>query len=161
MNTTSITVSTSVAVPVDQLCPLIADVRRWPRWGPFTPVPGDRRNGRPQAIRLGRRLVRLQVTAPDAPYWLRYEARTAGFSHTADVTLSPTEEGGTEVSWRARLDGGLPGIAGRRRSRLAAEVARLLAALASYAEDAPTTRLEWAELAVATEAKRTEPALAA
>ena len=61
------------------------------------------------------------------------------------MTLSPTEDGGTDLHWRATPTRHLPGTARRRTAALEATVAGLAAQLSSAAEDPATTRAEWAD----------------
>ena len=143
------TVTRHIDAPVDRVFALLADVHDWPRWGPFTdtstPAHIDR-PGQPHPIRLGRHQLRVALTTPDAPYWLRYRL-TAGPTrarHTAEVTLSPTDDGGTDLHWRAAPTRHLPGTARRSIAALEAAVTQLVARLASAAEDPATTRVEWA-----------------
>ena len=146
---TRATVARHIDAPIETVFSLLADVHSWPRWGPFTdtgtPAHLDR-PGVPHPIRLGRRQLHVALSSPDAPYWVRY--RLAGgpalAQHTADVTLSPTDDGGTDLHWRATLTRHLPGTGRRRAAALEAAVARVAALLASAAEDPATTRAEWA-----------------
>ena len=146
---TRATVTRHVDASVDAVFALLADVHSWPRWGPFTatgtPAHSDQ-PGLPHPIRLGRHQLRVTVTAPDAPYWLRYRLTggPARALHTAEVTLSPTDDGGTDLHWRATPTRHLPGTARRRTAALEAAVAGLAAQLASAAEDPAITRAEWA-----------------
>jgi uncharacterized protein YndB with AHSA1/START domain len=138
-----------IDAPVDAVFALLADVHAWPTWGPFARSAArhlDRPGVVPHPVRLGRHDLRVLVTSPDAPYWLRYRLTAGPFRarHSAEVTLSPTDDGGTELSWRATMTHVVPGIGRRRTAALTAEVSRLSAQLASAAEDAPTTRVEWA-----------------
>ena len=146
---TPATVTRHIDAPIDTVFSLLADVHSWPRWGPFTesgtPAHIDQPEG-PHPIRLGRRQLCFALSSPDAPYWVRYRltggpART---QHTAEVTLSPTDDGGTDLHWRATPTRHLPGTARRRAAALEAAVAGLAAQLASAAEDPATTRAEWA-----------------
>lgn len=148
-----LSVSKSIGASADQLWPLLADTRNWSRWGPFTAAANDGGIGAPQGIALGRRTLHLYLTYLDAPYLLRYQAGTGGYSHTAELILSPTADGRTELTWRAELHRGLSRILGRP-TRLAREAGQLLSALAAYAEDPPTTRIEWAAQASASQAAR-------
>ena len=134
---TRATVTRHIDAPIETVFSLLADVHSWPRWGPFTdtgsPTHIDQ-PGVPHPIRLGRRQLHVALSSPDAPYWVRYRltggpART---QHTADVTLSPTDDGGTDLLWRATP------------TALEAAVAGVAAQLASAAEDPATTRAEWA-----------------
>jgi hypothetical protein len=142
------TVSRRVDAPPEDVWHVLTDVGSWSRWAPLT-------EGRPAAptasrhVRYGSLAMRVKVTSPDAPFWVRLQVTTAGgrFSHTGDVTLSPMPDGGTVLSWHATLTGGLPDVTGRRRARLEGAIAALAAALASYAEDPPTTRVDyWAQV---------------
>jgi len=149
---TRATVTRHIDAPIGTVFSLLADVHSWPRWGPFsdtdTPAHIDRPN-LPHPIRLGRHLLRVEITTPDAPYWLRYRL-TAGPTralHTAEVTLSPTDDGGTDLHWRATPTRRLPGTARRSAAALEAAVAQLAEQLASAAEDPATTRVEWAAVA--------------
>ena len=150
--TISPAVTRRIDAPVETVWALLAEVHTWPRWGPFshtgTPAHIDR-PGLSHHIRLGRHQLRVAVTAPDAPYWLRYRVTAGpyGVQHSAEVTLSPTDDGGTELQWRAAPTHGLAAIWRRRRTTLTAAVAELTARLASAAEDQPTTRAEWAQRA--------------
>ena len=147
-DTRSATVTRHIDAPIDTVFSLLADVHQWPRWAAFTDTtsPHLNRPGISHPIRLGRHQLRVDVTSPDAPYWIhvRLTDGPAGSLHTADVTLSPTDDGGTELVWRATLPTGLPGIGRLRRAALVTTVTELAAQLASAAEDTPTTRLEWA-----------------
>jgi uncharacterized protein YndB with AHSA1/START domain len=143
------TVTRHIDAPIDTVFSLLADVHRWPRWGLFTdtgiPAQMDR-PGVPHPIRLGRRDLHVALSSPDAPYWVRYRltGSPARAQHTADVTLSQTEDGGTDLHWRATRTRHLPGTPRRRTAALEAAVAGLAAQLASAAEDPATTRAEWA-----------------
>jgi len=144
---TRATVTRHIDAPIDTVFSLLADVHSWPRWGPFTATGTPAHQpGIPHPIRLGRHQLRVTVTSPDAPYWLRYRLTDgpARALHTAEVTLSPTDEGGTDLDWRATPTRHLPGTARRRTAALEAAVAELTAQLASAAEDPATTRAEWA-----------------
>ena len=162
---THATLTRHIDASVDTVFALLADVRTWPRWGPFTdtgtPAHIDRPD-LPHPIRLGRHRLRIALTAPDAPYWLRYRL-TAGPTralHAAEVTLSPTDDGGTDLHWRATPTRRLPGTARRSVAALETAVARLAAQLASAAEDPATTRVEWAdEAADETAPRRGTPAV--
>jgi uncharacterized protein YndB with AHSA1/START domain len=146
---TRATVTRHIDAPIGTVFSLLADAHSWPRWGPFTdtstPAQIDR-PGPPHPIRLGRHQLRVALTTPDAPYWLRYRLTDgpARVLHTAEVTLSPTDDGGTDLHWRASPTGYLPGTARRRTAALEAAVTELAAQLASAAEDPATTRAEWA-----------------
>jgi len=145
-------VTRRIDAPVEVVFALLADVHAWPTWGPFARSGArhlDRPGVLPHPVRLGRHDLRVLVTSPDAPYWLRYRLTSgpARVRHSAEVTLSPTAGGGTELRWQATMAHAVPGIARRRAAALAAEVTRLSARLASAAEDAPTTRAEWADRA--------------
>ena len=86
----------------------------------------------------------VELTTPDAPYWLRYRL-TAGPTralHTAEVTLSPTDDGSTDLHWRATPTRRLPGTTRRSTAALEAAVAQLAERLASAAEDPATTRVD-------------------
>ncbi len=146
---TRATVTRHIDAPIDTVFSLLADVHSWPRWGPFTATgtPADIDGpGLPHPIRLGRHQLRVTVTTPDAPYWVRYRLTggPARALHTAEVTLSPTDDGGTDLHWLATPTRHLPGAARRRAAALEAAVAELTAQLASAAEDPATTRAEWA-----------------
>ena len=146
---TRATVTRHIDAPTAAVWSLLADVPAWPRWGPFTDISTphlDRHGLVVHPIRLGRHQLRVALTTPDAPYWLRYRL-TAGPTrarHTAEVTLSPTDDGGTDLHWRAAPTRHLPGTARRSIAALEAAVTQLVARLASAAEDPATTRVEWA-----------------
>jgi hypothetical protein len=59
------------------------------------------------------------------------------------LSLSPTDDGGTEPLWRVTPATGLQGIGRLRRAALVTAVKELAAPLASAAEVAPTSRAEW------------------
>lgn len=86
---------------------------------------------------------RVRNLLADARTWPRW-APFGGAPTLADVTVTPATGDASIVTWRGEPGGWLPGTARLRRNRLAGEVALLLAALAAHAEDAPTTRIEWA-----------------
>jgi hypothetical protein len=68
----------------------------------------------------------------------------AGARHSAEVTLSPTDDEGTELRWQVTQARRMPDWARHRRAALVAAVTELAAQLAATAEDPPTTRVEWA-----------------
>ena len=144
--TTPVTVTRHIDAPIDTVFSLLADVHQWPLWGAFTDTttPHLDRPGISHPIRLGRHQLRVDVTSPDAPYWIhvRLTEGPAGSLHTAEVTLSPTDDGGTDLHWRATPTRHLPGTARRRTAALEAAMAGLVAQLASAAEDPATTRAE-------------------
>jgi hypothetical protein len=118
------TVTRHIDAPIDTVFSLLADVHSWPRWGPFTDTgtPGHIDQAEvPHPIRLGRRQLHVALSSPDAPYWIRY--RLAGGSalaqHTADVTLSPIDDGApTSTGAPPRPDTcPAPAAAAPRRSR--------------------------------------------
>jgi uncharacterized protein YndB with AHSA1/START domain len=145
---TRATVTRHIDAPIDTVFSLLADVHSWPRWGPFTATgtPADIDGpGLPHPIRLGRHQLLVAVTSPDAPYWVRYRLTggPARALHTAEVALSPADDGGTDLHWLGTPTRHLRGAA-RRRAALEAAVAELIALFASAAEDPATTRAEWA-----------------
>lgn len=157
------TLSRRIDASVLQVWSLLTDVATWSRWGPLTSAGSsvDRRAGNLwQPVRYGRLPLRVHVSSPDAPFWVRLHVTTpAGrFSHLADVTLAPLSDGTTQLSWRATLTGGVPDMTGRRRARLARSVSALAAQLASYAEDPPTTRLSYDAATTAAATATPEPA---
>ena len=142
------TVTRHIQAPIDVVFSLLADVHQWARWGPFTNSAATLEgSGLPNPIRLGRHQMRIAIATPDAPYWLRYRITggPAGSRHRAEITLSPTSDGGTDWHWRATLPAAMPGLGRRRTIALVAAVTELSAHLASAAEDPPTTRAEWAD----------------
>jgi uncharacterized protein YndB with AHSA1/START domain len=155
-------VSRRIDAPVPVVWSLLTDLDTWSRWTPLTRAGGGITSSwRP--LRYGRRPLRVRVSSPDAPFWVRVHvsAPAGRFSHLADVTLTPLPDGGTHLAWRATLTGGLADLTGRRRARLSRAVTRLAGHLAAYAEDPPTTRLSHADSAAAVAAARTsrsEPA---
>lgn len=161
---TRATVTRHIDAPTAAVWSLLADVPAWPRWGPFTDISTphlDRHGLVVHPIRLGRHQLRVALTTPDAPYWLRYRL-TAGPTrarHTAEVTLSPTDDGGTDLHWRAAPTRHLPGTARRSIAALEAAVTQLVARLASAAEDPATTRVEWAHARPVTAPRRGIPAV--
>ena len=151
-------VSRHIDAPVPVVWSLLTDLDSWPRWTPLTRAGcGIASSWRP--LRYGRRPLRVRVSSPDAPFWVRVHvsAPAGRFSHLADVTLTPLPDGGTHLAWRATLTGGLADLTGRRRARLARAVTRLAGQLAAYAEDPPTTRLSYADSVAAAPAARTSP----
>ena len=131
------TVTRHIGAPAAEVWHLLADLHAWPGWGPFStdPAPHLHRPGVAHPLRLGRRRLLVRVTSPDAPYWLRYRLTSDrhALDHHAEVTLSPTSDGGTDLHWRATLSDGLAGFRKRRvRSleRLARELSQDLAARA-------------------------------
>ena len=143
------TVTRHIDAPTAAVWSLLADVHAWPRWGPFTDISTphlDRHGLVVHPIRLGRHQLRVAITSPDAPYWLRYRLTggPARALHTAEITLSPTDDGGTDLQWRATPTRPLIGTARRRAAALVTAVAELAAQLASAAEDPATTRVDWA-----------------
>jgi len=142
-------VTRHIDAPIDTVFSLLADVHSWPRGGPFTDTARPRTHTGPAShtlVRLGRHQLCVALSSPDAPYWVRYRLTggPARNQHTAEVTLSPSDDGGTDLHWRATPTRHLPGTARRRTTALETAVAGLAAQLASAAEDPATTRAEWA-----------------
>jgi hypothetical protein len=145
----SVTVTRRIDATVDTVGALLADVHEWPRWGLSTNTCTSTHIDQPgiaHPIRLGRHRLRVAVISPDAPFRLRYWLATAptGALHPAEVTLSPTDNGGTELRWQVTPSRGLLGSVRHRQATLVRAVTELAAQLASTAEDPPTTRAEWA-----------------
>jgi len=135
------TQSRRIEAPIDTVSTLLSDTRSWSRWGPLSDA-GFAAELKPKPMRLGRHQLRVKVVSPDAPFWTRIQVHTSGgrYSHIADVTLTPLDDGSTDLSWRATLTGPLPDLTGRRRAHLQRAMSELTGQLASYAEDPPTTR---------------------
>jgi uncharacterized protein YndB with AHSA1/START domain len=144
----SVTVSRRIDAPVDTVWALLADVHEWPGWSSLTNTCTRTHSDQPELahpIRLGRHRLRVAVS-PDTPFQLRSWLASAptGALHPAVVTLSPTDDGRTELHWQVPPSRGIFGSARHRQQTLVRAVTELEAQLASTAEDPPTTRAEWA-----------------
>jgi uncharacterized protein YndB with AHSA1/START domain len=128
-----------LSVPPREVWGLLADVDAWPRWGPFRRADRPMRPsvpGLPRPVRYGRHLLQVVLSSPDPPYWLRYRLVVgAGRQVVAgEITLAPTDDGGTEVRWDSAATAAA-GWAERRRARqVATRVPPVLEALAAYVE---------------------------
>jgi hypothetical protein len=118
--------------------PLLADVQTWPRWAPFdeAEVESGEGVGEIRRFRVGRVTTRERVIAMEPPRGYAYEF-LSGLpirDYRAEVTLRPTNEGGTAVRWRSSFRAKLPGTGWLVRRRLAQFIAQTAEGLAREAE---------------------------
>jgi len=127
-----IRVEASSAAPPERVWELLADVTTWTDWSPFEQAELEQRgDGLPEGIGAVRRLAspsyvgRERVVACEAPAHFACElvSNEVLRGYRADITLARARNGGTTITWEARLRARRPG-AGRR---LAADFQQLLA----------------------------------
>ena len=129
------------AAPPERVFALLAAGDRWQEWaGPFVPrsrwqVPGDPVGGVGAVRRLGvGPLMSLErITASEPPYRLAYvvDSPAPYRDYASTITLAPTPDGGTAISWRSTFEPIVPGT-GRLLRWL------LRAILASFARNLAT-----------------------
>jgi uncharacterized protein YndB with AHSA1/START domain len=110
------------AAPPERLFALLADARSWPRWTAFDEAEVEQGEGLGEIrrFRTGRVRSRERLTAFEPPRRLAYEL-LSGLpvrDYTAEVTLTPTSVGGTEVRWHSSFRAKLPGTGWMIRRRL-------------------------------------------
>ena len=134
------------SAPPESVWRLLADVETWSDWADFDSAelerPADDGGQGVGAIRRFKRrglITRERVIAAHEPAWLSYEL-LSGLpisSYSADVTLIPTDDGGTEIRWSSRFRGRFPVPGGLMRGVLERFVRATAAAVARAAERAP------------------------
>ena len=130
------------AAPAERLFALLADVRSWPRWTSFDEAEVEEGEGLGEVrrFRAGRVRSRERVTGFEPPRHFAYQL-LSGLpvdDYQAEVTLTPTSAGGTEVRWHSSFRAKLPGLGWlirRRLERFIVETAEGLARAAESNED--------------------------
>ena len=136
--------ATSTAAPAE-IWPLLADAATWSDWAPFTesaldrPAPSGDPNGvgAHRRFHRGRRVTREEVVAFEAPSHFAYRLLSGVRGvrdYRADVTLAPTGDGGTAISWRSTFDA-TPGTGWLVVAVLGRFIGQTARALATAAED--------------------------
>jgi hypothetical protein len=105
--------------PPERVFALLEAGDRWQEWaGPFVPrsrwaVPGEPVGGVGAVRRLGVGPMSSleRVTLHEAPYRLGYvvDSRAPYRDYRSEVTLAPTPDGGTDITWRSTFDPIVPG----------------------------------------------------
>ena len=126
------------AAPVERVWALLADARTWPQWASFEEAEVEEGEGvgEVRRFRLGRITSRERVTAFEPPRRLGYEF-LSGLpirDYRAEVTLTPTVSGGTDIRWRSTFAAKLPGTGWALRRRLHQFVGETADRLARAAE---------------------------
>jgi uncharacterized protein YndB with AHSA1/START domain len=106
------------AAPPERVFALLEAGDRWQEWaGPFVPrsrweVPGDPPGSVGAVRRLGvGALSSLErVTVHEPPHRLGYvvDSRAPYRDYRSEVTLTPTPDGGTDITWRSTFEPVLP-----------------------------------------------------
>jgi uncharacterized protein YndB with AHSA1/START domain len=139
----SVDVSARSSAPPEAVWHLLADATTWSDWGDWssaelvregTPPPGG--------VHAVKRLKKFptvsveEVTVFEPPRRLGYELRS-GLplrGYRGEVTLTPTDGGGTEIRWRNDFEPKLPGTGGLFRRILSTFIADTAKRLAAAAE---------------------------
>jgi uncharacterized protein YndB with AHSA1/START domain len=108
--------------PAERLFALLADARSWPRWTAFDEAEVEQGEGLGEVrrFRTGRVRSRERITGFEPPRRFAYEL-LSGLpvrDYEAEVTLSPTSAGGTEVRWHSTFQAKVPGTGWMIRRRL-------------------------------------------
>jgi uncharacterized protein YndB with AHSA1/START domain len=126
---------------------LLADLRGWHRWGPWTrtDLDGDPANpvGATRDMHSDRKRIlarrpyhlRERVTAFEPEERLEYDL-LSGLpvrNYHAAVTLSDAEDGGTDIHWRAQFDPPWPVFRGLWRDAMTGVISQVSEALAAEA----------------------------
>jgi uncharacterized protein YndB with AHSA1/START domain len=113
----SISVHVESRAAPDRVWALLADTASWADWAPFDEAElesegGDEREGvgAVRRFRSGRRTTRERVVAFVAPERFAYEliSGVPVSDYGAEVTLEPSEGGGTSISWESQFRGKFP-----------------------------------------------------
>jgi hypothetical protein len=107
------------AAPPERVFALLEAGDRWQDWaGPFVPrsrweVPGDPPGSVGAVRRLGvgalSSLERVTVHEPARRLGYVVESRAPYRDYRSEVTLTPTPDGGTDITWRSTFEPILPG----------------------------------------------------
>jgi hypothetical protein len=136
--------ATSTAAP-EEVWPLLADAPTWSDWSAFTESGLDQAapSGDPNGVgahrrfHRGRRVTREEVVAFDPPSHFAYRLLSGVrgvHDYRADVRLTPTAGGGTEISWQSTFDA-TPGTGWLVVVVLGRFIGQTARALASAAEE--------------------------
>ena len=151
MQTRTLEVSATSSAAPDQVWRLLADVRTWSEWGAFDESRLERPgHDHPDGVGAIRRFRSgpikniEEVVRFDPTHALSYEVRESDIPmrhYRADVTLAPTANGGTEITWRSRFDARWP-VAPIIERRLRAFIKDIAGSLADAAQNGgkPTPR---------------------
>jgi hypothetical protein len=136
--------ATSTAVPA-AVWALLSDVTTWSAWAPFDAselvepgAPDPNGVGAQRRFRRGRRTTVERVVAFDPPGHFAY-ALVSGLrgvrDYRADVTLTPSATGGTDIVWRSSFASSAPGAGWMTKKVLEVFIGRVATALAIRASE--------------------------
>jgi uncharacterized protein YndB with AHSA1/START domain len=128
------------AAPPERVWELLADASTWTRWGGFDEAVVEEGAGLGELRRLrrGRTTGRDRVTVFEPPRRFGYE-HIPGLpvrDYRAEVTLTPTPDGGTDVRWHSTFRPKIPGTGWAIRRGLQKFIAEATQGLARDAADA-------------------------
>lgn len=137
-----------IAAPPAQVWALLADARGWPDWTPIdaaelerTGSPTDDGVGALRRFTTGRVTSREEVRIFEPERHLSY-ILLSGLplrGYRADVTLRPTDDGGTDVRWVSSFVAKVPGTGFIYRRELDRFLGRILDGLATELARRPAT----------------------
>lgn len=132
------------SAPPEAVWALLADVTTWSSWGAWDSAtlqreaPGGGEDvGAVRELRLGRTRSVEELTALEPGRRMAYRLTGGNLpvrDYAAEVTLSPTPEGGTEIAWRSAFNAKLPGAGGVVARRLEPFLADTIQRVARAAE---------------------------
>jgi uncharacterized protein YndB with AHSA1/START domain len=135
--------ATSTASPAE-VWQLLSDVTTWTTWAGFTEAayerPGDadpHGAGAVRRFKIGPLRSRERVLEADAPHTFAYdyEGTLPITDYRAEVTLTPTADGGTQITWHSEFGGRVPLAAALVRPMLAASLRMTATRLARAAPE--------------------------
>lgn len=128
------------AAPPEEVWALLADAGSWPRWSAIDEAHVEQGRGRGELrlFRTGHVVSRERVLEFQPNERLVYEL-VSGLpvrDYRAEVTLTPTAEGGTAIRWHSTFRSAIPGAGRAIRRRLERFLAETAEGLAEAAETA-------------------------
>jgi uncharacterized protein YndB with AHSA1/START domain len=138
--------ATSTASPAE-VWRLLADVTTWTEWAGFTEAgyeqegTADRHGaGAVRRFKIGPLRSRERVLVAEAPrtFAYDYEGTLPIKDYRAEVTLTPTAAGGTQITWHSEFGGRFPLAAALVRPMLATSLRMTATRLARAAVEGPT-----------------------
>lgn len=132
------------SAPPEAVWALLADITTWSTWGAWESTtlqreaPGGGEGvGAVRELRFGRNRSVEELTALEPPQRMAYRLIGGNLpvrDYAAEVTLNPTAQGGTTITWRSSFRSKLPGAGGIVARRLEPFLAETIQRVARAAE---------------------------